>query len=107
MAALQHPATRRRHANVLQHLKGNLKTHLDHGDKVELLELIDAYRLGRVPVIVPITLLKHHFRRFPDPYIDKQVYLRLHPAELMLRNGICRWSVFSLPKKGQQHLTLE
>ena len=88
MAALQHPATRKRHTNVLQHLMGYLKKHLDHGDKVELLELIDAYRLGRVPLIVPITLLKHHFRRFPDPYIDKQLYLRPHPAELMLRNGI-------------------
>jgi len=88
MAALQHPATRKRHTNVLQHLLGYLKKHLDHGDKAELLELIDAYRLGLLPLIVPITLLKHHFRRSPDPYIDKQVYLHPHPAELMLRNGI-------------------
>src|SRR3569623_951503 len=99
MEALQNTAPRKRHAKVLQHLMGNLKKHLDHGDKVEMLELIAAYRMVRVPLIVPITLLKHHFRRFPDPYIDKQVYLRPHPAELMLRNGICRRSVFSFTEE--------
>ncbi len=88
MAALRRPATRKRHANVLLHLMGYLKKHIDGGDKAELVEVIESYRLGRVPLIVPITLLKHYFRRFPDDYIAKQVYLNPHPAELMLRNGI-------------------
>lgn len=86
MAALKHPATRKRHANVLQHLMGYLKKHLDHADKAELLETIDAYRLGLVPLIAPMTLLKHHFRRFPHPYVEKQVYLYPDPAESLLRN---------------------
>ncbi len=88
MAALQRPATRKRHTNVLLHTMGYLKTRLDRADKAELLELIEAYRLGHLPLIVPITLLKHYFRRFPDEYIVKQSYLHPHPAELMLRNGI-------------------
>ena len=88
MAALRRPATRKRHANVLMHLMGYLKKHIDGGDKAELVEVIESYRLGRVPLIVPITLLKHYFRRFPNDYIAKQVYLNPHPAELMLRNGI-------------------
>lgn len=86
MAALKHPATRKRHANVLQHLMGYLKKHLDHADKAELLETIDAYREGLVPWIAPMTLLKHHFRRFPHPYVEKQVYLYPDPAESLLRN---------------------
>lgn len=88
MAALTRPATRKRHANVLQHLLGYLKKPLDSADKTELLELIDAYRLGQVPLIVPITLLNHHFRRHPHPYVAEQIYLAPHPRELMLRNHI-------------------
>lgn len=88
MAALQRSATHKRHTDVLMHVMGYLKTRLDKGDKAELLEVIESYRLGHVPLIVPITLLRHYFRRFPDEYIAKQVYLNPHPAELMLRNGI-------------------
>jgi len=88
MAALKHSATRKRHTNVLMHIMGYLKKNLDHADKAELLEVIEAYRLGQVPLIVPITLLKHHFRRHPDPYMARQIYLNPHPPELMLRNSI-------------------
>jgi uncharacterized protein YbgA (DUF1722 family)/uncharacterized protein YbbK (DUF523 family) len=88
MAALARPATRKRHTNVLQHLMGYLKKQLDSADKAELLEIIEAYRLGEVPLIVPVTLLNHHFRRHPDEYVAQQVYLAPHPRELMLRNHI-------------------
>lgn len=88
MAALKHIATRKRHANVLMHLMGYFKKQLDRDDKAELLHLIEIYRLGQVPLIVPITLLKHHIRRFPNPYVQQQVYLHPHPMELMLRNGL-------------------
>lgn len=88
MAALTRRATRRRHANVLMHVMGYLKRHLDAEDKAELLEVIDNYRIGQVPLIVPITLLRHHLRRHPDPYIQQQVYLSPHPEELMLRNSL-------------------
>ncbi len=88
MAALKRPATRKRHANVLMHVAGYLKDHLGAEDKAELLDLIEAYRLGHVPLIVPITLLKHHLRRHPDPYIERQHYLNPHPRELMLRNSL-------------------
>ncbi|HKJ70373.1 MAG TPA: DUF523 and DUF1722 domain-containing protein [Gammaproteobacteria bacterium] len=88
MAALRKPATRKGHANVLYHLMGYLKEKLDGEDKAELGELIESYRTGRVPLIVPITLLNHHFRRHPHPYVARQVYLQPHPAELMLRNRV-------------------
>ncbi|GAB4347766.1 MAG: DUF523 and DUF1722 domain-containing protein [Gammaproteobacteria bacterium] len=88
MAALQRVATRKRHTNVLQHLAGYLKRSLDAEDRRELAELIEEYRLGRLPLIVPVTLLKHHFRRHPDPYILRQTYLNPHPKELMLRDAL-------------------
>jgi uncharacterized protein YbgA (DUF1722 family)/uncharacterized protein YbbK (DUF523 family) len=88
MRTLKRPATRKQHSNVLSHLAGYLKREIDSGDKAELVRLIDEYRLGRVPLVVPITMLKHHFRRCPDPYVGHQFYLEPHPEALQLRNFI-------------------
>lgn len=88
MSALGKPAPRAQHVNVLQHLLGYLKEQIDAADKAEMVEVIEQYRQGIVPLIVPITLLKHHFRRNPHEYIERQVYLSPHPHELMLRNAI-------------------
>jgi uncharacterized protein YbgA (DUF1722 family)/uncharacterized protein YbbK (DUF523 family) len=88
MTALKRRANRKQHVNVMHHLMGYLRKALDREDKAELLETIEDYRNGLVPLVVPITLLKHHFRRHPQRYIERQYYLSPHPAELMLRNLI-------------------
>jgi len=72
----------------MHHLLGYLKRHLDGADKAELLEAIEAYRLGTTPRLVPLTLLRHHFRRHPHPYVQGQTYLETHPAEWVLRGGL-------------------
>jgi len=55
--------------------------------RLELLGLIEDYRQGLVPLIVPLTLLKHHLNRYPVPeWVHQQVYLNPYPKELMLRN---------------------
>lgn len=86
MEGLKKPATRARNTNVLQHVFGFFKKHIDADDKREMLGIIDSYRRGRVPLVVPITILRHHLRRFPNPYLSAQHYLAPHPDELMLRN---------------------
>jgi uncharacterized protein YbgA (DUF1722 family)/uncharacterized protein YbbK (DUF523 family) len=88
MAALKKCATRRTHSNVLQHISGYLKQAISAEDKQEVLHVIGQYRHGIVPLVVPLTLLKHHFRQHPDPYIAQQVYLQPHPENLSLRNAI-------------------
>jgi uncharacterized protein YbgA (DUF1722 family) len=81
--------TRGKHVNVLQHLMGYLKNHLSAEDKQELLGLVEDYRQGLVPLIVPLTLLKHHLNRYPVPdWVHQQVYLHPYPKELMLRNHV-------------------
>jgi uncharacterized protein YbgA (DUF1722 family) len=81
--------TRGKHVNVLQHLMGYLKKDLSSEDKEELLGLIEDYRQGLVPPIVPLTLLKHHLNRHPVPeWVHQQVYLNPYPKELMLRNHV-------------------
>jgi uncharacterized protein YbgA (DUF1722 family)/uncharacterized protein YbbK (DUF523 family) len=88
MAGLKVKATRKKHANVLSHLQGYLKKQLDAADKAELVACIDAYREGLVPLVVPLTLLQHHFRRHPASWVQEQTYLNPYPAELMLRNHV-------------------
>lgn len=88
MAALSRMATPGRNANTLQHMAGHLRDHLDAEDRRELADLIDRYRRGQVPLVVPITLLRHHARRHRVAYLQGQVYLDPHPAELMLRNHV-------------------
>lgn len=85
-ALLKKPASQKNHVNTLKHIQGYLKRDLDSGDKQELHETIEQYRLGYLPLIVPITLLRHHFRRCPNDYIDQSFYMQPHPSELMLRN---------------------
>jgi uncharacterized protein YbgA (DUF1722 family)/uncharacterized protein YbbK (DUF523 family) len=88
MAALKKCATRGTHTNVLQHLSGYLKQSLTSADKQEIQHLIGQYHQGIVPLVVPLTLLKHHFRQHPDPYVALQVYMQPHPENLSLRNAI-------------------
>jgi uncharacterized protein YbgA (DUF1722 family)/uncharacterized protein YbbK (DUF523 family) len=81
--------TRGKHANVFQHLMGYLKNHVASEDKQELLGLVEDYRQGLLPLIVPLTLLKHHLNRHPVPdWVHQQVYLNPYPKELMLRNHV-------------------
>ncbi|TAK63991.1 DUF523 and DUF1722 domain-containing protein [Methylobacter sp.] len=88
MNTLKKPATRKNHVNVLQHIQGYLKKDLSSDDKAELCEVIERYRNGYIPLIVPITLLKHHFRKSPDPYIEESYYMSPYPQELQLINQL-------------------
>lgn len=88
MTTLKIIATRGNHVNVLQHIQGYLKKHLDRDDRQELTETIERYQRGELPLIVPVTLLRHHFRKRPDPYIENSLYMAPHPQELCLLNTI-------------------
>lgn len=87
-ATMAHLATRGTHTNVLSHLQGFVSDHLDAGDRQELTEEIERYRRGEVPLVVPLTLLRHHVRRHPHPWVSTQTYLTPYPSELMLRNHV-------------------
>jgi uncharacterized protein YbgA (DUF1722 family)/uncharacterized protein YbbK (DUF523 family) len=88
MAALSRIATPARHTNVLQHIEGYLRNYLDSESRRELAGLIEDYRRGLVPLIAPITLVRHYVRLHAIKYLQGQVYLEPHPKELMLRNHV-------------------
>ncbi|WP_317932467.1 DUF523 and DUF1722 domain-containing protein [Halioxenophilus sp. WMMB6] len=88
MAALAKPATRKNHCNTLLHILGYLKRTVAGGIRQDLVEVIDRYRQGVVPLAVPVTLIKHYVDRYGNDYIRCQVYLDPYPLELGLHNQI-------------------
>jgi len=88
MKALALPATTKKNTNVLMHIMGYFKKELSQGEKAELLETISLYHNQLVPLLVPLTLLKHYVYKYDQSYLKQQLYLTPHPAELMLRNHV-------------------
>jgi uncharacterized protein YbgA (DUF1722 family) len=81
-------ATVKKNVNVLMHIMGYFKKDLSPDEKQELLEIIDQYAKGHLPLIVPITLLNHYVRLYDQQYLAGQYYLHPHPVELRLLNHV-------------------
>jgi uncharacterized protein YbgA (DUF1722 family) len=88
MTTLEKLATPGRHSDVMLHAIGHLKRLINPDDRDELLKVIEEHRRGIVPLVVPITLLRHHVRRHDVGYLKDQTYLEPHPRELSLRNHV-------------------
>ena len=80
--------TIRNHTNVLQHMAGYFSGELSSDDRQELTNTIHQYRQELLPLIVPITLIRHYVRKYNVTYLRNQVYLDPHPHELMLLNQL-------------------
>ncbi len=88
MKGMRLRTTVRKQVNVLQHLLGYFKKQLTADEKREVLEQIELYRNGTLPLIVPLTLINHYVRKYQQPYLQQQLYLNPHPVELQLRNHV-------------------
>ena len=86
MQALATPTTRGSNTNALQHLQGYLKNRIDAVEKKSLQLLIRQYKEGSVPLIVPLSMMRHLLARYPDDYANRQKFLAPYPDELGLRN---------------------
>ncbi|MGA1796227.1 MAG: YbgA family protein [bacterium] len=86
MEALSLKTTVKKNANVLQHMLGFFRADLSPDEKREMIEVIEQYRNGDIPLIVPVTLMGHYVRKYDQPYLKMQYYLYPHPLELRLRN---------------------
>jgi len=100
-AAYARPATPGRQANALMHLAGHLRGGLGARDREELREAIDDYRIGLVPVAVPLALLTRHLRAVGTDWARSQTYLRPYPKDLGLRGTIGR------PRRGRARTEID
>jgi uncharacterized protein YbgA (DUF1722 family)/uncharacterized protein YbbK (DUF523 family) len=88
MEALTVIATEKTHANVLDHMMGYFSKHLSAPERQELVQLIGDFRRQLIPLIVPITLMRHYTKKYQVEYLQGQLYLEPSPKELMLRNHV-------------------
>lgn len=86
MKGLKLQATVKKNAEVLMQIMAYFKKVLSGDEKNELFEIIERYRKGFIPLVVPVTLLNHYVRKYSPEYLMNQYYLDPHPDELMLRN---------------------
>ncbi|MCX7965314.1 MAG: DUF523 and DUF1722 domain-containing protein [Syntrophorhabdaceae bacterium] len=88
MEGLKLMATKKKNRNCLLHIMGYFKKDLTGDEKKELLEIIENYSKGLIPLIVPVVLINHYVKKYKKDYLKRQVYLNPHPMELMLRNHV-------------------
>ncbi len=88
MDGLKYKTTNKKNANVMLHIMGYLKKHLSKDEKADILATIEDYRNNLIPLVVPMTLIRHYINKFSVDYIIDQSYLNPHPKELMLRNHV-------------------
>jgi len=86
--ALTLKTTPKKNSDVLMHVMGFFKNDLDSADKHEIQSMIHAYKSGKIPLIMPVTILNHHARKFDKPYLTQQFFLNPHPSELKLLNHV-------------------
>ncbi|QLF91727.1 DUF1722 domain-containing protein [Pseudomonas sp. ABC1] len=92
MASLGKAAEHGRQLNALLHVAGYLKQRLNEEEQRNWQALLEDYRSRKLPLAAPLELLRQYFRRYPDPYIQRQTYLDPYPSELVDVTG---WDSFS------------
>jgi uncharacterized protein YbgA (DUF1722 family)/uncharacterized protein YbbK (DUF523 family) len=85
MEALAVHATEKSHANVLDHMMGYFSKQLTTTERQELVQLIGDFRHRLIPLIAPITMMRHYTKKYQIEYLQGQLYLEPNPKELMLR----------------------
>jgi uncharacterized protein YbgA (DUF1722 family)/uncharacterized protein YbbK (DUF523 family) len=88
LEALRLKTTAPKNYNVLQHAMGYFRKQLTADEKQELMEVMQQYKQSLVPLVVPLTLLRHYVRKYDQPYLREQTWLHPHPADLKLRNHV-------------------
>jgi len=75
-----------RHAspvNVLLHALGYFKKELSSREKRHFLNVLEAYRLGTVPVSSPVSIIRSWIVRFEIDYLQEQTFFDPFPEELI------------------------
>jgi uncharacterized protein YbgA (DUF1722 family)/uncharacterized protein YbbK (DUF523 family) len=82
-AALARPPRHKANINVLMHGLGHFSKQLGREEKSFFLNLLEEYRAERVPLSVPLTVLREYVVRFGDEYLASQTFFSPFPGELV------------------------
>lgn len=68
------------------HIQGYFRNQLNSRQRGELRDVILHYRDGLLPILAPLTLLKHYLAEYPDRYLMTQNYF-----DPILMIWVCVW----------------
>jgi uncharacterized protein YbgA (DUF1722 family)/uncharacterized protein YbbK (DUF523 family) len=88
MQGLAIHATVKKHCNVLRHMMGYFSKELSPAEREELIGHIIDFRRNLVPLVVPLTLVRHYVNKYDVGYLQGQVYLQPNPKDLLLLNHV-------------------
>ncbi|UZE96804.1 YbgA family protein [Alkalimarinus alittae] len=88
MTALSEPASTKNHTNTLLHILGYLRKSIPSQARQSIADVILKYNQGVLPLITPLTLLKHYLDQYGSEYIQNQRYLAPYPESLGLANQL-------------------
>ncbi|OXS26259.1 MAG: cytoplasmic protein [Acetobacterium sp. MES1] len=69
--------------NVMLHIFGYFSEQLSSGEKNFVLDSFEKYKSGKIPLSVPINVLKSYVIKYNDPYLLDQTIWAPFPEELM------------------------
>jgi uncharacterized protein YbgA (DUF1722 family) len=69
--------------NVLMHAMGYFSRELNSGEKRFFLDSLEKYRLAKIPLSVPVHIIKSWITRFEEPYLGDQVFFEPYPGKLV------------------------
>jgi uncharacterized protein YbgA (DUF1722 family)/uncharacterized protein YbbK (DUF523 family) len=81
--ALARPPRYTANINVLMHGLGHFSKQLGEQEKAFFLDQLEQYRTGRVPLSVPLAVLRGYAVRFGNEYLLRQTYFSPYPEKLM------------------------
>lgn len=71
--------------NVLMHIFGYFKKFITSKEKSEILESIQEFKDGMIPLIAVIKIFNLYTKKFNIKYLKEQVFLNPYPKELALK----------------------
>jgi uncharacterized protein YbgA (DUF1722 family) len=81
--AFSRPSRHTSNINVLMHALGGFSKKLSWDEKSFFLNTLEEYRDERIPLSVPLSILKSWAVRFQDNYLLEQSFIQPYPVQLM------------------------
>lgn len=86
--AIKRPFNVGRVYNTLVHIYGYFKKVISENDRKHILELLDTYHRGQLPMSVPLELLYFLSKKYELSYLQEQKIFMPYPKEMALRRFI-------------------
>ena len=74
--------------NVLLHIYGYFKKLISRDEKEDILETIEDFKKGIIPLITAIKIINLYIKKFDIKYLKTQIFLNPYPKDLALRSKV-------------------